>query len=554
MTSIQKRPRRAIRRRAALAAAATVATLGLVLTACAPSGDGGGDGGSSTGDNTFVMAQSTLPATLDPHNFSGGTRQYFSVLNSMLVNYGGDSCQEAPDAVDLKGILAESWEWSEDRKTITVTLRETESQYGNPLTSDDIIWTLERGRELSPIVTALSTSLTQLDEAEPITKIDDRTFEFNFVGTTPMDLAMWAVPTFTILDSVEAQKHATDDDPWATEWVQQNSATFGPWEVTSFIDGDVINLAPNEGYVGERGNIDTLAIKQVASAADQLGLIQSGSIDYARELTWPQLGTLEGAANVDLYSCFGVSRDLLLLNQGASEAFNDIRVREAISMALDRNALVEGAYAGLATPSEYGLVHSVLPDGKATDVLVDNDPDGARTLLADAGYPDGFSFVLEYNEIQPGAQVAQLGVLIQSQLAEIGVTVELAPLTSGNELQENHNTGNYEAQLWSSSAALPSASFEAALLRPGSPNAAWWGDNDSPEFMELYGAINASEVGTSEYDDAVTAFADFVNQQFLVVNLVETPNVFAMSTRTKDLDKALGPIMIRPDAAQLNVE
>lgn len=528
-------------------ALAVFAVTAVTASACSPSTSNTPDA-----DATFVMAQQTLPTTLDPDNFSGGTRFYLAAFNSLLFNYTGTSCDTAPTSNEMVPQLAKSWEVSDDRKTITVELNDYESQWGNPLTAEDVAYTIERGRALSPIMQFLSLQTVKMDESEPITVVDEKTFAINVTEPSPLDLAIWTVPTFTILDKTEIEKNATSDDPWGTAWTEKNSAGFGPWQVDSFVDGDSITMSTNPGYTGDRGNIDKFIIKQVAQAADQTQLLQSGSLNYARDLTFQQFDSLGSANNVEVYPCAPVSRDWLILNFDAVPAFADARVRQAISMAIDRDALNQGAYAGLGTPSQYGLLTGVLPESSELDEILTGDIDGAKALLEEAGYAEGFAFTLGYSATQPGAQVEQLSVLLQSQLAELGITVNLAPYASGTELQDAHGKGTYEAQLWSSGAAVPSAYFEATLVQPGAPNNTW--GYDSAEYTALVERLGASEVGSEEYLDLSVQIANQFITDVPIISLVDTPNIFAMTSNVSGLDDALGTIMIRPDASRLTVE
>jgi len=530
-------------------ALAVAAVTAVTISACSGSTSSTGNDDASA---TFVMSQQTLPTTLDPDNFSGGTRFYLAAFNSLLFSYTGTSCGTAPTSDEMVPQLAKSWEVSDDRKTITVELNDYESQWGNPLTAEDVKYTIERGRALSPIMQFLSLQTVKMDESEPITVVDENTFTINVTEPSPLDLAIWTVPTFTILDKTEIEKNATSEDPWGTAWAEKNSAGFGPWQVDSFVDGDSITMSANPGFTGDRGNVDKLVIKQVAQASDQMQLLQSGSLNYARDLTFQQFDSLGAANNVEVYPCAPVSRDWLILNFDAVPAFADVRVRQAISMALDRDALNQGAYAGLGTPSEYGLLTGVLPESPDLEEIPTGDIEGAKALLKEAGYADGFSFTLGYSATQPGAQVEQLSVLLQSQLADLGITVNLAPYASGTELQDAHGKGTYEAQLWSSGAAVPSAYFEATLVQPGAPNNTW--GYDSTEYTALVEQMGAAEVGSEEYQALSVQIANQFVADVPIVSLVDTPNIFAMTTNVSGIDDALGTIMIRPDVSQLTVK
>ena len=118
-------------------------------------------------------------------------------------------------------------------------------------------------------------------------------------------------------------------------------------------------------------------------------LLISGDVHFAQALTLDQYLSLDedGSDGVDVYNCVGPQRDAFNLNY-ADPALADTRVRQAISMALDRDALIAGAYQGLASPSIAGL-HQGFKDGLAKMPNYQYDPDRAKELLAEAGHAHG---------------------------------------------------------------------------------------------------------------------------------------------------------------------
>ncbi|MDQ4489805.1 ABC transporter substrate-binding protein [Sinomonas sp. ASV486] len=536
---------RSDRRRSAKMVAAVAGALALVV---ATSACGGGKSTAST-SHTFVMATQTLPSSLDATAFSGGTRPLESLLDSELFNYSTNSCDTAPSADKLTGMLVDSYQSSADRKSITVTLKSNiKSQYGNALTADDVKWSFERGVALSPIVKFLSFNSAHFSKTNAIEVVSPTQFKLNLDQPTPLDLAMWTIPTFSIYDSTEAKKHTTGDDQWAKTWLATNSAGYGPWKVDSFDQGNQITVSKNPGWPGQVGNYDRVVLKQITSSSDQAQLLQSGSINYARDLTWSQFSDLKSSGKVDVYQCSPISRDWLVLQQ-KDPHLADVRVRQAISMAIDRDALVKGAYSGLSTPALDGMLASELPSG-ANVQKTSYNVEQAKQLMSQAGLSNGFDLTLNYNATQPGSQVDQLAILLQSQLKQIGINVKLNKLASGNDLQSTHSSGNYQAELWSSSSALPSGYFDAGLLEPGSPNTTWGYTNK--DYTDAVNALGAAVPGSPEANAATEKIANMNISDMVVVQLASTPNIFAMTKGLQGIDKALGTIPIQPQPAGLS--
>jgi peptide/nickel transport system substrate-binding protein len=162
--------RRSVRRFAAFTAAG--AALVGVLAGCGGSSSSSSSNASSAstgGGKTFVAAVQAIPSSLDAANFNGGTRPFFTLMNSQLFAYNVNSCSTAPSAAALTGVLAKSWSTDPGGKSYTITLNDYKSQYGNPLTSEDVQWSLERGLALSPIVKFLSLDEAHFNPKDPIT-------------------------------------------------------------------------------------------------------------------------------------------------------------------------------------------------------------------------------------------------------------------------------------------------------------------------------------------------------------------------------------------------
>src|SRR5690606_20443774 len=116
-----------------------------------------------------------------------------------------------------------------------------------------------------------------------------------------------------IYDSVEAKKHATDEDPWAKEWLASNTANYGPWVAESFDPGNEVVYVPNENYAGERGNIDRLVIRGIPESSTRLQLLQAGEIDFAARLTFDEYSSLSGSSDITVEQCLSPNRDTLMM-------------------------------------------------------------------------------------------------------------------------------------------------------------------------------------------------------------------------------------------------
>ncbi len=399
---------------------------------------------------TFVWAVEGVPANLDLAKHAGDPSRYIGFeRNGTLFMYdtgelAGNGCDELAAVDQVRGELVESWERNEDGSVYTMTLREAVSPYGNTVTSADVAWTFERNIELSGVARLLYFGVATY-APDPITVIDDRTFELHVAAPSSMDLVVLTHYTVAIYDSTEAMKHATTDDPWAEDWLSKNTAEFGPFYMTEadFTPGSEAILTANPNYFGERGNIDRIVYRAIPDAAARLQLLEAGEVDLANRLTYGQYQRLETNESVNLRECLASAHDYVALNYG-DPAFSNPLVRQAISMGINREELLAVAYQGYNTVSLGGLHRNFMPPGAESDVYEYN-PDRARELLAEAGYPDGIDAVLTISPTRPGPEVDQTAVLLVNQLAAIGVRFQIKVIP-GAEFTER--TRAHQEQAW----------------------------------------------------------------------------------------------------------
>lgn len=518
------------------------------LAACSTNFSSSASGGASSGSKTFVAAVLTLPPSMNPSSFSIGERPVFAMLDSSLFNYASSSCSTPLAAANVTGQLVKSWTIAPDRKSYTIVLKQEKSPAGNPLTSTDVQWSLDRALATDDIIKYLTTASAHYAK-NPITIISPTEFKLNVTQATPVDLAVLGLPDLPIYDATLVKQHATASDPWASAWLSANFAGFGPWQLSSFQAGNEVVMTKNPGYTGPRGNISQVIMKQIDTAADEVQLMQSGSVQYAANLTWAQYKTLSTSSNVTVYKCAPISRDVLVLNF-KNPALGNTDVRQAISMAINRSQLNVGAYAGLASPAVSPLLPSEMPPGDSAPTLSYNVA-AAKALLAKAGYPHGFSFTLTYNDTNPGSQADQDAILLQSQLKQAGITLNLNDVTNGSDFSNDFTKGQYQAALVFSGSAVPSAYFDVGLEEPGSPNDSW--NFTDSQWVNLVNQVGTSPAGSSASNSALTQLAALGMSQLPWIPLIDTPNIFAMSSSVTGIGAAMRTGTIVPQAAVMNM-
>ncbi|HVU76632.1 MAG TPA: ABC transporter substrate-binding protein [Gaiellaceae bacterium] len=436
----------------------TTAILSLVVSAHAFGG-----GSASKASTTFVEAVPGLPTSID-YPYQGDPSRYIRyAMGSTLVKYDPSylakkGCTTLAPIDALVGDLASKWVWSKDHKTITFTLRPAKSPYGHTLTAADVVYSFQRMNALEPITKFQFFQVANY-ATTPATAVNKNTVQIHLARTNALAVVIQTIMLETIVDSTEVKSHATADDPWATKWMANHTADFGPWKLDSFNPGQKAVFSPNPNYTGKRGNIKQLVLLYVPDPSTRTQLLQSGSVDWAERLPFQQFASLKGASGITTKNCVSPNRDDMLL-QEKDPILAKVDVRHAISLAINRNALVKGAYSGFGAAATSG-VSSFYSFPKPKSQYAYNVAQ-AKQLLAKAGYPDGFNLTLSYSISRPGPWAQQLAVLIQSMLGNVGIKVTLDNIASPTDFTARFTNGNYQALLYTEPPVFPDPAYSAS--------------------------------------------------------------------------------------------
>jgi peptide/nickel transport system substrate-binding protein len=232
---------------------------------------------------------------------------------------------------------------------------------------------------------------------------------------------------FGIVDPTAVAAHATDDDPYANEWLAKNFAGSGEFFVDSWTAGSEMVLRANPDYWEGPACFDKVVLKVVPDSAQRALLVSQGAVDIAMDLTIEEVESLRGTEGVQIIS--QPSRDLILFGFNNSiEPFDNVQVRQALSYAAPYEQIVEGVLQGQALVSKSSFPQLALYH-TSEFWPYSTDPEKAKELLAEAGYPDGFEFTLS---IPSGdTEMEEVAVVLQSALRDVGVDMQIEKLAAG---------------------------------------------------------------------------------------------------------------------------
>lgn len=434
-----------------------VATASLALLALAACG--GGSGSGSDGDSSLTIAWTSTPSELDPNLYGGNPDVYLGHAHmGTLMAYDIDVDEDSIVALDdLEPGLAESYEASEDGLTYTFKLREgVMSEYGNEMTADDVVYSFERmTSDPKTLQSSVLLPTSNVNIESPVTKVDDYTFTYNLTAPSAQALTILAYPILGVLDSTEVTSHATDADPYAAEWLATNSASFGPYVVDSFQPGTEVRLKASDTYYGEAPDYTDIVIRAVPDGSSRAQLLVSGEVDMISEPPIDQFTTIEDGANTSIFQGPDIFRHNWTFNT-TDPALSDPRVRQALSHAVNREAIVESIYQGYVDPAFTPQSPQLYDDQPETGAY---DPDLARDLLAQAGYADGFDLQIAFSAERPGPYAENIARLIQSDLGEVGVNVTLNGVAAVADFQAGVSGKKYQSFLYTERPSQPDIGF-----------------------------------------------------------------------------------------------
>ena len=411
----------------------------------------------------FVMAVAAVASNADPAVTEGKpSTELNPMFAGTLVQYvkPDPGATTWPSPADVEPFVAESVTQIEDGYRF-VLRDDAVSPYGNTITSEDVRWSFDRIIANDGVGRFLLSWGGGIDLEGPIRVIDDRTFDLVVLDTNnPYSLAVLTYHHMVPLDSVEVLSHATDDDPWGAEWLSTNSASFGSYMLESITPGEELRLVPNPNWWGPAPDIDLIVVRAIPDAAGRLQLLQAGEVDFADKLTLAQFASLGG--DLQAIAAKGNTTVPLVLNS-SFEPFADVRVRQAISSAIDRDALVQGPMQGSAKAALYQVLSEV-PQPPPPGDPATHDPDRARALLAEAGYGDGLAFTMTINPVRPGPFSEDIAVLMKAQLAEVGIDMSIEVMASSADFQTQLQEGALQAWLSSQTPGISDPQFAWLLV------------------------------------------------------------------------------------------
>ncbi|RYE09969.1 MAG: ABC transporter substrate-binding protein [Hyphomicrobiales bacterium] len=301
--------------------------------------------------------------------------------------------------------LATSWDISEDGLTYTFHLKTgiTFSD-GTPFTADDVKWTLDRNRAPDSLSAQkqLFTNIAAVDVVDPAT--------VKITLTQPQGDFVYGL----------GWGDAVIVSPKTAETNLTNPVGTGPYQLGEWVKADHLTLVPNPNYTGDKPSLENVTFKFISDPSAASAAVMAGDVDVFSGFPAPEL-LEQFKADPNLQVLVGTTQgETILAYNNGRPPLDNIKVREAVSHAIDRQAIIDGAQFGYGTP-----IGSFFPPNDPAYVdltdISNFDPEKSKALLAEAGVPNP---TLEF-KVPPASYARAAAPIIQQQLANVGITVNI---------------------------------------------------------------------------------------------------------------------------------
>ncbi len=366
----------------------------------------------------LMIGRANEPQSIDPQFSRTGNNQMTSLhMFDRLVLTDAD--------VRARPGLAVEWT-NEDETHWVVRLREGVTFHdGSPFTAADVVYSLERAPNVPNSPASFAGSVANLEASEII---DDHTIRFTTVNPDPLFIEN--IGTVYIVSQAATEGMENED-------FNSGEAAIGtgPYRFVSWAPGDRLELTRNDDYWGDAPAYENVTMRFIANDAARVAALLSDAVDLIDIVPPADLPNLRDNPDITVYDTPTVRLIYLALNQGDdapgltdvagnpldTNPLQDARVRRAISMMIDRQAIIDRLLYGAGEAASQIVPSGVF--GFNPDIAVPPyDPDGARALLAEAGYPDGFGITV-YGSNDRFSQDGELTQVLGQFLARGGLTV-----------------------------------------------------------------------------------------------------------------------------------
>jgi dipeptide transport system substrate-binding protein len=450
---------------------------------------------------TLVYCSEGSPENFNPMiNTTGTTFDANRPIYDRLIEF-------KPGSTEITPGLAQSWDVSADGKVFTFHLRHGVKWQSNAafkptrdFNADDVMFSFQRqSQDSNPYHKVSGGGYDYYSDMgfdkliASIDKLDDYTVKFTLNQPQAPFLADMAMDFTSIQSKEYADALLKAGKP---EQIDQQPIGTGPFELVVYQKDSAIRYKAFPGYWGHKPKIDTLVFSINTDPAVRLAKLRANECQVMAYPNIADLGSIKADHQLQLMQAPGLNIGYLAFNNQKAP-FTDRRVRIALNMAIDKKAILDAVYQGAGQPAKNLIPPTMWSyDNSITDFKY--DPEAAKKMLAEAGFPNGFETDLWAMPVQrpynPDAR--RIAELMQSDLAKVGVKAKIVSYEWG-EYRKRVQNGEHQMALlgWTGDNGDPDnffkplASCEAA--RPGGGSASKWCDKEFDALIDKAATISS---------------------------------------------------------------
>jgi peptide/nickel transport system substrate-binding protein len=429
-------------RRRSLGAGACALMLAVVLAACGSSGHAAtaatktskpATTSGKAGGSSLVVASNFLPASVDPDPKNPSDAEFASAvstnLGGQLFSYVGNATDPAtaPQVAVPSPELAESASTSANGLTVTVHLRpHVLSQWGDPLTSADVVWTMKRVFN-TDLYGAILLKVANINPKDPATATGPLTVAFHLLKPTSVFEQALAVPFLDILDEKAIKSHAVKSDVWGRTWLTTHSASFGPYEIADTDFPSKIIYADNPHYWRGPAQITHATFIVESDDSTRLETLLSGEANFAIGLDSGDLKKIDGESSVKPYIQPNSPLLYYLTFDLKNSQVKSLALRRAVTTAINRQQMVAVAFNGAAKAVTGCLPPNIYPGESTADGEVPAAGSAAAAKSDLKGVSGTHAVTIGYLTSTTTQAMAEI---MQQDLTAAGIKATLLPYSS----------------------------------------------------------------------------------------------------------------------------
>ncbi|SDI88186.1 ABC transporter substrate-binding protein [Lutimaribacter saemankumensis] len=367
--------------------------------------------GAAYAKTDIVVGMQLEPPHLDPTSAAAGA------IDSVLYSNVFEGLTRFMSDGSVVPGLAESWEISEDGTVYTFKLREGVTFHdGTTMDAEDVKFSLDRARaeDSQNAQKALFADIDTVEAVDPATvrvtlKQPNGSFLFNMA---------WGDAVIVAPESIDG--------------IKQQPIGTGAFKFSNWVQGDRIEIVKNPDYWGEPAKLDKATFKFISDPTAAFAAVMAEDVHAFAGFPAPEnLPQFEADPRFQVL-VGSTEGETILSTNNKMPPFDNVKVREALAHAIDRQAIIDGAMFGYGTPiGTHFAPHN--PDYVDLTGLSAYDPDLSKKLLAEAGFPDGFTTTLK---LPPPSYARRGGEIIAAQLRAVGIQTEITNLEWPQWLEE----------------------------------------------------------------------------------------------------------------------